>query len=145
MVLTSLFFFLLPLPGRSSSEVGVLVLFADVFNLRSWGVPPSIHRLILFYVSQHRSLPAIGQKKADSHSLVIARYTRNRDRSEPPVPYLNNSCPWTELRSTPGQAEPIVQYFWKKWSTVLSDWKPNPTKGPWFLLILLVLRYFSLG
>jgi hypothetical protein len=46
-----------------------------IFNLRfldlspGLGLPPLIS-LILFYVSQHRSLTAIGQKKASSHSLV---------------------------------------------------------------------------
>ncbi len=34
---------------------------------------------ILLYVYQHRSLTAIGQKKAYSHSKVFARDTRNRD------------------------------------------------------------------
>ncbi len=41
-----------------------------------------IFSLIPHYVSQHRSLTAIGQKKAYSHSKFYARDTRNRDREK---------------------------------------------------------------
>ncbi len=55
------------------------------------------------YVSQDRSLNAIGQKKASSHSLVFSwdRWDNKR--------YGQN------LRLTPGQADPIAQYFFKKY------------------------------
>jgi hypothetical protein len=60
------------------------------------GLPPSPH--------------AIGQKKASPHSLVFGR-------SDPPVQYLNNRSHGQHLMSTPGQAEVITQYFFKKSTT----------------------------
>ncbi len=75
--------------------------------------------LILLYVSQHRSLTAIGQKKASSHSLVLTRDTCNRDelRPHPPGHYLNNGSHGQTLKSTPGQAKPITQYFFNNYTT----------------------------
>jgi hypothetical protein len=58
-----------------------------VLNLRSFdrsltlGRPPLLG-LILLSVSQQRRLTAIGQKKASSPSLVIARDTHNRVREK---------------------------------------------------------------
>jgi hypothetical protein len=54
----------------------------------TWGVStwalasgcPPLFSLILLYVSQHRSLTAIGQKKASFHSSVFTRDTRGLAR-----------------------------------------------------------------
>ncbi len=85
-------------------EVVFLVLFADVFTV-NWGLLtwalasgfPLLFSIILLYVSQHRSMiaigrkeassrslvmTAIGQKKASSHSLVFTRDTRNKYRKK---------------------------------------------------------------
>jgi hypothetical protein len=91
-------------------------------------VAPPLFSLILLYVTQHRSLTPIGQKKAASHSLIFTRDIRKRDKekssvqdSEPPVKYLNNSTHEGNLRSTPGRAEPTAQYFFKNSTTVLNS------------------------
>ncbi len=44
-------------------------------------LPPLIS-LFLLYVSQYRSMTAIGQKKASSPSLVFTRDKRNKDREK---------------------------------------------------------------
>ncbi len=55
-------------------------IFLDILNLRSFDHLFKFHSAL--YVSQHRSLIAIGQKTATSHSLVFTTDTRtcNRDR-----------------------------------------------------------------
>jgi hypothetical protein len=67
---------------------------------------------------------AIGLKKAASHSLIFTRDTRNIDKekssvkdSELSVQYWNKSTHEQNLRSTPGQAEPIAPYFLKNSTT----------------------------
>ncbi len=60
------------------------------FQPLSSGCP---YTLMLLYVSQYRSLTAIGQKKASPRSMIFTRDTRNRDRkksSDLPV-----QCIWT--------------------------------------------------
>ncbi len=80
------------------------------------GLPP-LFSLIILYKSQNISLAAIGQKKASSHSLVTTRDTGTENtvelRWDPPGQYLNNRSHGQNLRSTPGQAENIAQYFCK--------------------------------
>jgi hypothetical protein len=60
------------------------------------------------YVSQNKSLIAIGQNKASYQSLVL---TGDREKSS--GQYVNNRSHGQNLRSTQLNAEPIAQYFFK--------------------------------
>jgi hypothetical protein len=54
-------------------------------------------------------------------------------RSDPPVHNLNNRSHGQNRRSTPGQAEPIAQYFFKKSTTGLKSQHP-PTQ--WYSTVV---------
>jgi hypothetical protein len=94
-----------------------------VFDLRSLDLRAGLGLLHLHYsshfplqyVTQHRSLTAIGQKKASSHLLVFTGDTRNGDREKSSGhTHLSIFGQWSHgqnLRLTPGQAEPIAPYF----------------------------------
>ncbi len=80
-------------PEARAHVEGPQVIYICIKRLK---IPPQQSSLILLYVSQHRSLTAIDQKKASSHSLVFTRDTRKRDRekssgqTDPTAQYLNN-------------------------------------------------------
>jgi hypothetical protein len=97
---------------------------------------PSI-QLILLHVSKHRSLTTISQKKASLHSLVFARDTRNSDREKSSDPSVHickyNRSHGRNLRSTPGQAVPFAQYYFKH-STTCTWSRSNGSDYPFYLL-----------
>ncbi len=114
----------------------------------TWGLISGcspLFSLILLNVSQHRSLTAIGQKIAsspnwfslDKHVIEIERRTQVR-----PTWSIFEYCSFGQnLKSTPGQAKPITQYFFNN-SIPLDAAKSNAVapfylKGVWICCILL--------
>ncbi len=69
--------------------------------------------LILLYVLQHKSLTAIGKKKASYYLLVFTRDTRNSDSKKSTgqshLFILNNGSHGQNLRSTLGQNSTTVR------------------------------------
>jgi hypothetical protein len=101
------------------------------FTLRSFNLTPAsdcpLVSLILLYVSQHRSLTAISQKKLPlTNWLSIETHVIGRFPVRPTcAQYLNKRSHGQSLRSTVGQAEPIAQFSLKfdHWSHLTMYWR----------------------
>ncbi len=86
-----------------------------IFNRGSSTWAPSdapLYSVLFTYVSQHRSLTAIDQKKSFLSFIGFHyRDTRNKDRekSSGQTQFVNNKSHGKNLRSTPSKTEPILR------------------------------------
>ncbi len=99
---------------RSCQEKGGIFVLLFVLGLPLYS--PSFFSM---YCNIDRSLTAIGQKKAFSHSLVFTRDARvayigtdRRVQVRPTCLILEQQEPWTKPQVIP-KAEPYAQYFYK--------------------------------